>query len=86
MPRVMNVDKNPAYPAAVEALKADGIIPRRVVLRQCKYLNNMIDQDHRAAKASLAGQGLWIVSECVADVAGYRGREHDPEGPGEMAG
>jgi transposase-like protein len=24
MPRVMNVDKNPAYPAAVEALKADG--------------------------------------------------------------
>jgi len=27
MPRVMNVDKNPAYPAAVEALKADGAIP-----------------------------------------------------------
>ena len=27
MPRVMNVDKNPAYPAAVEALKADGIHP-----------------------------------------------------------
>ncbi len=24
MPRVMNVDKNPAYPAAVEALKAEG--------------------------------------------------------------
>ena len=40
MPRVMNVDKNPAYPAAVEALKAEGTIPRRVVLRQCKYLNN----------------------------------------------
>jgi IS6 family transposase len=27
MPRVMNVDKNPAYPAAVEALKAEGAIP-----------------------------------------------------------
>ena len=27
MPRVMNVDKNPAYPAAVEALKAEGVIP-----------------------------------------------------------
>jgi IS6 family transposase len=26
MPRVMNVDKNAAYPAAVEALKADGSI------------------------------------------------------------
>src|SRR5262245_33890481 len=29
MPRVMNVDKNPAYPAAVEALKAEGALPRR---------------------------------------------------------
>src|SRR5438105_14615871 len=28
MPRVMNVDKNPAYPAAVEALKADKVLPR----------------------------------------------------------
>ena len=27
MPRVMNGDKNPAYPAAVEALKAEGAIP-----------------------------------------------------------
>ena len=50
MPRVMNVDKNPAYPAAVEALKADGVIPRRVRLRQCKYLNNVIEQDHRTVK------------------------------------
>jgi transposase, IS6 family len=50
MPRVMNVDKNPAYPAAVEALKADASIPRRVALRQCKYLNNLIEQDHRTVK------------------------------------
>jgi len=47
---VMNVDKNPAYPAALEALKADGVIPRRVRLRQCKYLNNVIEQDHRTVK------------------------------------
>jgi IS6 family transposase len=50
MPRVMNVDKNPAYPAAVEALKAEGTLPLRVVLRQCKYLNNVIEQDHRTVK------------------------------------
>jgi transposase, IS6 family len=50
MPRVVNVDKNPAYPAAVEALKADGSLPRRVQLRQCKYLNNVIEQDHRNVK------------------------------------
>ena len=50
LPRVMNVDKNPAYLAAVEALSADGSLPARVQLRQCKYLNNVIEQDHRNVK------------------------------------
>jgi len=50
LPRVINVDKNPAYPAAVEELKAAGTLPRRVRLRQCKYLNNIIEQDHRNVK------------------------------------
>ena len=50
MPRVINVDKNPAYPAAVAALKEEGVIPRRVRLRQCKCLNNVVEQDHRTVK------------------------------------
>ena len=50
MPRVINVDQNPAFPPAVEALKAEGILPRRVRLRQCKYLNNVLKQDHRTVK------------------------------------
>jgi len=50
IPRVINVDKNPAFPAAIEALKAEGFLPRRVRLRQCKYLNNIIEQDHRTLK------------------------------------
>jgi len=50
VPRVINVDQNRAYPAAVEALKAEGILPRRVRLRQCKYLNNVVEQDHRTVK------------------------------------
>ena len=49
-PRVVNVDKNQSYPAAVEALKAEGTLPRRVRLRQCKYLNNIVEQDHRTVK------------------------------------
>src|SRR5271163_5091806 len=44
IPRVINVDKNPAYPAAIRALKREGILPRRVRLRQCKYLNNIVEQ------------------------------------------
>jgi len=50
IPRVINGDKNPAYPAAVDALKAEGILPHRVRLRQCKYLNNVVEQDHRTVK------------------------------------
>jgi transposase-like protein len=46
----VNVDKNPVYPAAIDALKAEGTLPRRVRLRQCKYLNNILEQDHRAVK------------------------------------
>ncbi len=38
MPRVINVDKNPAYPRAMEELKADGTIRQRCRLGQCKYL------------------------------------------------
>ena len=34
----------------MEALKAEGAIPNRVALRQCKYLNNVIKQDHRTVK------------------------------------
>ena len=87
MPRVMNVDNNPAYPAAVDALKAEGAIPRRVALRQCKYLNNLIEQDHRTVKkTSLAGQRLRLFSKRVADHTGNRNDAHDPEGPGKMVG
>ena len=48
--RVLNVDKNPPYPAAVRALRAEGTLPRRVRLRQCKYFNNIVEQNHRAVK------------------------------------
>jgi len=50
MPRVITVDKNPAYPAAIHALQHEGVLPRRVRLRQCKFLNNVIEQDHRVSK------------------------------------
>jgi transposase-like protein len=61
---VINVDKNPAYPAAVDALKTEGVLPRRVRLRQCKYLNNVIEQDHRTVK-----KRTWLAKgDVVAEV------------------
>ncbi|GHP00271.1 hypothetical protein KSF_103180 [Reticulibacter mediterranei] len=47
LPRVINVDKNAAYPKAIAELKFSGMLPASVELRQVKYLNNRIEQDHR---------------------------------------
>jgi transposase-like protein len=49
-PRVINVDKNAAYPPAIEQLQKDKTLPKRTKLRQVKYLNNIIEQDHRFIK------------------------------------
>jgi transposase, IS6 family len=49
-PRVITVDKNPAYPKAIKELKAAKKLPALVKLRQSKYLNNIVEQDHRAIK------------------------------------
>ncbi len=50
VPRVINVDKNAAYPKAITDLKVAGLLPKQVELRQVKYLNNLIEQDHRFIK------------------------------------
>jgi transposase-like protein len=49
-PRTITVDKNPAYPCAIERLKEDGELWRFSRLRQCKFLNNIVEQDHRRVK------------------------------------
>lgn len=49
-PRVINVDKNAAYPPAVDDLKAEEQLPATTELRQVKYLNNRVEQDHRFIK------------------------------------
>ena len=46
----MNVDKNAAYPVAMEALKEDETLAETTELRQVKYLNNIVEQDHRNIK------------------------------------
>ena len=65
VPRVINVDKNRAYPAAVDALKAEGWLPRRVHLRRRKDLNNVVEQDHRTVKKRVwlaTGYGSFVTS------------------------
>jgi transposase-like protein len=43
MPRVITVDKNAAYPPAVQDLKQADALPQVCELRQSKYPHNMIE-------------------------------------------
>jgi transposase, IS6 family len=56
-PRVITIDKNAAYPPAFDALQQDCRLPETCLIRQCKYLNNVIEQDHRCVKR-LVNPGL----------------------------
>ncbi len=49
-PRIINVDKNAAYPVAIGTLKKDETLATETELRQIKYLNNVVEQDHRNIK------------------------------------
>lgn len=61
VPRVINVDRNAAYPKALAQLKADDTLPESCELRPVKYLNNILEQDHRAIKR-LVNPGLGFKS------------------------
>jgi IS6 family transposase len=65
VPRVINTDKNAAYPKAIAELKAVGMLPEKVELRQVKYLNNLIEQDHRFIKR-LTKPGMGFFSDLTA--------------------
>ena len=67
-PRVINVDKNAAYPKAFRELKASEAVSAACELRQNTYLNNLIEQDHRAHQAAdQAWDGLLLISNSMAN-------------------
>jgi IS6 family transposase len=70
-PRVITVDKNAAYPKAFKELKAERVLPASCELRQSKYLNNLIEQDHRFIKRLVKGaDGLLFIRDGVANCTG----------------
>jgi transposase-like protein len=50
LPFSVSVDKNAAYPEAFSTSQAEKIVPQDCKLRRVKYLNNVIEQDHRFIK------------------------------------
>ncbi len=72
VPRVINVDKNPSYPKAIAKLKKKGTLPRRCQLRPVKYLNNLVEQDHRFIKRRTGpGMGFWSLDTAWRTIQGY---------------
>jgi len=84
-PRVINVDKNAAYPKAIADLKITGHLPENVELRQVKYLNNLVEQDHRFIKRlTKPGMGFFSFETASRTLQGYeivnmmrKGQMHD---------
>ena len=48
VPVKITIDKSGANTAAIESVKADACVD--ILMRKCKYLNNIVQQDHRAIK------------------------------------
>jgi DDE domain len=59
-------------PNALAALKANGVLPENVELRQVKYLNNLIEQDHRFIKRLVKpGMGFFSFETAWRTLQGY---------------
>jgi IS6 family transposase len=71
-PGAINVGKNAAYPKAFNELKTAGIIAESCELRQVKYLNNLIEQDHRFFKRlTKSGMGFSSFATAWRTLQGY---------------
>jgi IS6 family transposase len=87
-PRTITVDKNPAYPRAATELKRSGDLWRFPRLRQCKYLDNIVEQDHRRIKRLVRpGLGFGSLRTARRTLAGYeamamirKGQVHNIDG------
>ena len=47
IPRVINIDKSGANKSGIRIINRDLLTVRKIKIRQCKYFNNIVEQDHR---------------------------------------
>lgn len=71
-PRTITVDKHAAFPCTVAEMKEDSELWRFARLRQCKFLNNIVEQDHRRVKRLVRpGLGFGGFHTARRTLAGY---------------
>src|SRR4029079_14138823 len=92
-PRGINVDQNRSYPSAVEELKKAGVLSIAAQLRCCKYLNNIVEQDHRFIKRRVnPGLGFFSFKTARRTIKGFelmnmiRKGQIDGVGKGDIQG
>jgi len=72
VPRVINVDKAPSYPVAINSAKSVGYLPDETLIRQVKYLNNKIEGDHTPLKVLInRGLGFHSFNTARKTIRGY---------------
>ena len=71
-PRVINTDQAPIYSSAIPDIKKEGTLRRRCRHRPVQYLNNILEQDHRAIKRRVkAKQGFREFHAACRTIQGY---------------
>jgi len=71
-PRVINTDQAPIYGSAIPDIRKEGILHRRCRHRPVQYLNNILEQDHRAIKRRVkAKQNFREFRAARRTIAGY---------------
>ena len=71
-PQVINTDKHAAYPPAIVRLKAEEALKENCRHRPVQYLNNVLEQDHRAIKRRIrASQHFRSFWGAWRTIAGY---------------
>jgi len=71
-PSVINTDQARIYESAIPAVKEEGTLRRRCRHRPVQYLNNVLEQDHRAIKRRVkAKQGFREFQAARRTIQGY---------------
>ena len=84
-PEKITIDKSGANAAAIESYNTDH--ETKIEIRQVKYLNNIVEQDHRAIKRAvrpmLGFKSFW---SAAITLAGIELMHHDPQRSAEGCG
>ena len=80
-PRVINIDKNGADNSGIKTWNERNCFVKGIQVRQCKYPNNIVGQDHRSIERCIAiSCGFKEFEPAKRTMSSMGNREHDKKG------